>query len=456
MRLAVHLAVLGVIGCNTQVAGFDGSASAEESGQPDPTTTTTATGSSSGSDGGSADGTVGTTMSTTMPGTTVADGSDSSTTDHTVFDVGTGDTETEPDPCSGKGNGVEFSYIWISNSNESTVSKIDTHDMVEVGRYVTRPDAAGNPSRTSVNLNGDVAVANRNGGITMIRARSEDCLDPTSTSTGPNDVKPWQDGCVEWYTPLPYTSQRPVAWTQGTLNEQSCLHDDAMLWTAGAHVEVPNSIEVLLLDGETGVVVDTVAVPDVPNGAFNFGLYGGAVDGDGNFWASQLDVGELVRVKLSDLSVDHWPMPVVGYGMTVDAQGRPWTCNAQVARFDPVAEAWTVGAGEPGPGGAGCMQDANGVMWVAGYSITAIDVDSMDLIAQYPMPVINGDPETGYGRGISIDFEGYVWSPSHWSNAAYRLDPETGEFTSVTGLNFPYTYSDMTGFALTHAGTPAG
>ena len=49
-----------------------------------------------------------------------------------------------------------------------------------------------------------------------------------------------------------------------------------------------------------------------------------------------------------------------------------------------------------------------------------------------------------------------MWSPSHWSNAAYRLDPATGEFEKVEGLNFPYTYSDMTGFALANAGVPAG
>ena len=44
-------------------------------------------------------------------------------------------------------------------------------------RYLTRPDAAGNPSRTSVNLAGDVAVANRAGGITKVYAKSDECPD---------------------------------------------------------------------------------------------------------------------------------------------------------------------------------------------------------------------------------------------------------------------------------------
>lgn len=448
MRYAVHLALLGTCACTNTVAGTavgtgtvadtDTPVTSEGEGTFTPTTTVTTTGSD-GSDGSGI-----TTTGTTTSGDA-----------RPIFDVGVVD-ETGDSPCAGRGNGVEFSNIWIANSNEGTVSKIDTQQLVELARYSTRPDGMGNPSRTSVNRNGDVAIANRNGGLTMIRARSEDCLDASNTSSGALDVKPWQDGCVEWYTPMPYTSQRPVAWTSGTLDETTCTWKDTLVWTAGATANVANSIEVLLVDGETGVVLDTVPLPDVPNGSNEFGLYGGAVDGEGNFWASQLDVGHLVRVRLSDLVADAWPMPTVGYGMTVDAMGRPWTCNAQVARFDPTTELWTIGAGEPGYGGAGCMQDANGIMWVAGYAITAIDVESMELVAQYPMPVIDGNPDTGYGRGISIDFEGYVWSPSHWSNAAYRLDPDTGEFESVTGLNFPYTYSDMTGFALAHAGTPAG
>jgi streptogramin lyase len=164
----------------------------------------------------------------------------------------------------------------------------------------------------------------------------------------------------------------------------------------------------------------------------------------------------LVRVNLDDLEHDAWLTPESAYGMTVDHLGRPWTCNVKVARFDPQTEGWTVGAAEPGYGGAGCMEDAQGRMWVAGYAITAIDVDTMELLDTFAMPVMNGNPDTGYGRGISIDFEGYVWSPSHWSNAAYRLDPQTGEFDKVDGLDFPYTYSDMTGFALANAGVPQG
>ncbi|MBX7081815.1 MAG: hypothetical protein K1X88_21605, partial [Nannocystaceae bacterium] len=91
--------------------------------------------------------------------------------------------------CDGGGGGgggtADFSYIWIANSNESTVSKINTETLIEEGRYITRPDSNGNPSRTSVNLNGDMAIGNRNGGVTMIYALHDNCPDPNNTSSGP-------------------------------------------------------------------------------------------------------------------------------------------------------------------------------------------------------------------------------------------------------------------------------
>jgi hypothetical protein len=411
---------------------------------------TIAGGTDSESDGSSDSGT-----DTDSESESATDSEDSEDTDDTKWDLAQ-PPDGGGDPCEGGGGLVEFSYLWVANSNQGTVSKINTQTMQEEARYLTRPDGAGNPSRTSVNLDGDMVVANRNGGVTMIRARPSDCLDANNTSAGPNDIRPWPDGCVEWYAPGNYTSQRPVAWTQGTLNLQTCRHDDAFVWTSGTNAGDANSVEVVLLDGATGNVEQVVPIPEIPNGAYEFGLYGAAVDGAGNLWASQLDIGYLVNVSLEDFTYGYWQVPEVAYGMTVDHLGRAWTCNARLSRFDPDTEEWTVGAGEPGPGGAGCMEDGEGRMWVAGYAITAVDVETMELIEQFPMPVINNNPDTGYGRGISIDHQGYVWSPSHWSNAAYRLDPDTGEFDSVTGLVFPYTYSDMTGFALSNAGVPAG
>jgi len=396
--------------------------------------------------------------------------------------------------CNGGGDGPAYSYIWIANSGESTVSKINTVTLEEEGRYLTDPSGAGNPSRTSVNLNGDVAIANRNGGVVKFYANTAHCVDRNGngsieTSTGSDNVLAWEDEeCRAWHAPFDYASQRPVAWTAGEWNAGTCSYDNAMVWTSGTNDdygwkepwpckdpdmdpdqcqkgkpgEPPkgSGIDVILLDGDDGTVLETVNIPEVT--ADYYGIYGGAVDAAGNFWGSQLGQGDLVRVNLDDFSYSVYPMATSGYGMTVDSKGYVWTCSYEVGRFDPDSETWQTAS----PGGSGgCMEDGNGTLWLATSGLVGVDIDTLQVVKNIPLAGggggMGGEPgkwgEGGYVHGVSIDFQGYVWGVS-MENVAYRVDPDTEEYDTVTGLNFPYTYSDMTGFALANAGgwSPAG
>lgn len=105
---------------------------------------------------------------------------------------------------------INTHIIWIANTAEGTVSKIDTDTYVELARYWTGPDGGGNdPSRTSVNSLGDVYIANRGAHtVTKISVLGGDCVDVNgdglvNTSTGASDIKPWgTDECVLWNTTL--------------------------------------------------------------------------------------------------------------------------------------------------------------------------------------------------------------------------------------------------------------
>ncbi|MEM6995964.1 MAG: hypothetical protein AAF721_35985 [Myxococcota bacterium] len=423
-----------------------------------------------------------------------------------LYDVG-GIPDSPPPPtnCDGGGSGgngnggPQFSFIWVANSGEATVSKIDTVTLEEVGRYRTHP-VQGDPSRTSVSLNGDVAIANRNGGLVKFYANPAHCVDRNNdgqiqTSSGADDVLAWDDEeCRAWFTEFDYQSQRPVAWTPGEWNQSQCRYINEKVWTSGTNggwggkfpgfpgddggvdpgepVEPGGEgepgkpglppppggggggkgagVDVILVNGDSGEVEELVNVPEVqPDG---FGLYGGAVDNAGNFFGTQLGYGHIVRVQLSDLEPTVWPQVNGGYGMTVDQEGRVWTCDYQAGRFDPQTEQWDV-ANTVGGGGSGCMVDAEGILWVGGTTLTGIDTDTMEVVATHN---INGG-KWDYLKGISVDFAGFVWAVTT-SDRAYRIDPETGEYETVFGLVSPYTYSDMTGFALANVGgwTPAG
>ena len=90
------------------------------------------------------------------------------------------------------------------------------------------------------------------------------------------------------------------------------------------------------------------------------------------------------------------------------------------------------------------MPDGADLLWLANDPLVAVDIDTLAVAQTIDIP--------NYVHGVSIDFNGNVWGPAIYNNEAYRVDPQSGQVDTVTGLNFPYTYSDMTGHALSTAG----
>jgi hypothetical protein len=406
------------------------SAEGAEQGDGDGDTNTTTPGDGDG-DAGDGDGDAG-------------DGDDDTngTTNNNKWDVlGIPDSSEQ---CGGGNDDFEFSFLWAANSSQGTISKIDTATVTEVGRFIVRPDSAGSPSRTSVSLSGHVAVANRSGGVTKVYADEQFCEEsngmPGIQTSNSNQFLPWgTEECIAWHTPMAYQSQRPVAWGLGT--ESGCSYVDEELWTAGTNNN--GFIDIYKLDGEDGSTIEMIQVPTNGNGlvASFYGIYGGAVDGNGDFWGSQLGTGSrIIRVNGDDMTWQTWSTPPGPhwYGMTVDSDGYVWLCSSTAGRFDPNTEQWqTAQVG----GWTGCMADAqeDGLLWMSnGQGVVGVNRETLQVEKTWM---------AAGSYGISIDFEGYVWAVEYGDTVS-KIDPDTGQFWTYNGLVGAYTYSDMTGYAL--------
>jgi hypothetical protein len=399
-------------------------------------------------------------------------------------------------PNADQTTGVDFSYIWIANTMEGTVSKIDTRTLTELGRYLTSPNGLGLPSRTTVAADGDVAVANRGGasnalggdggGITKIYATQDKCVDKNGngaidTSTGASDVRPWgEDECIAWHTPLPsYFSNRPVAWALPPAPDAP-----ADVWTAAASTctAAACTIDVIKLNGLTGeeamprlTISGLSGVDFISTGitggllagfpfldlTVNYGPYGGAADAGGNFWVFVGNTTQLIRVDAVTNEYRVWPIEPAGngYGITIDEQGRIFICGSLgLSRFTPSDETWMTSNAGPILGMNGCMTDGAGKIWVGGGSdfgdlgLHGFDADTLASVGSFPV---------GPVKGVSIDVDGYIWGVGSGgafganagsANTAWRVDPATGETMQYDGLNGAYSYSDMTGFGLKTAG----
>jgi hypothetical protein len=361
--------------------------------------------------------------------------------------------------CNGNGmdNDYEFSVIWIANSGEGTVSKIDTESATEIARYRTGATDLADPSRTSVSLRGDVAIANRSGSITKIANNPKNCADKDAsgaidTSQGPGDVRPWgEDECVMWHHQLEFPQgldsnqggPRAVAWDAG--DEAQC-YTGARLWIGWR--DQPNTgVKLRRLNGDTGAIEATLDVPDWTCN-WGHGTYGGAIDKDGAFWGLGT-LQTLVRVDPGTLAIDRYEGPGgVVYGIAIDKHGFPWLggWDGTLWRFDRNTATFE-NRGVPGPTRLrGLAIDKKGHAWIAGNEPCAL--------VQYDTnnnQVVNGNialPGCSEPVGVSIDRDGFVWVVDRAANQAYKVDPAAYGTVIVGGLVAPYTYSDMTGAGL--------
>lgn len=324
------------------------------------------------------------------------------------------------------------SLIWVPNSSDGTISKIDTRQLKELARYRTGPGDP-DPSRTTVSLDGDVVVANRHSvpSATKIAADPSRCIaSGGGSSTGGSDVRDWgDDRCVVWHTPLPDGSIPRAAAFDAEPGPNGEL--SAHVW-----IGLYEHMKVVQLDATTGrklAEVDTKPVKP----------YGMAVDDAHNLWVvtNGNEAGKLhiptrrwTRIKDSPCS----------YGVAVDPKGRVWTSQGGcVARYSPTNDTWD--EARVGESNKGIAIDGSGAVWIAsGDRVTHADPERMTELKSVPLGA------SGV-IGMAVDFDGMIWAISKDGNRAIRIHPTTDETNDVRVGRGPYAYSDMTGFQLRNA-----
>ncbi|MBW2528049.1 MAG: hypothetical protein JRI23_27960 [Deltaproteobacteria bacterium] len=378
--------------------------------------------------------------------------------------------------------------IWIANTGQNTVSKVDTTTFVELGRYRI---GTNDPSRTSVNSLGDVFVGNRSGNsLTKISAAGADCPDTNNdgqslTSTGPGDVLAWgQDDCVMWDVPVPGAPHVRAVAAQDVL-VSAPLPDDPQATTVERYVWVGGTSHrtAYKFDGETGALLIQTAAPTV--------AYGMALDGQGMLWLSGRQDNALGRIDTNlcydEASCDSYPVctrTCIGtsctcdagcptacdqaakerinlqgsiYGITVDFKQRVWLGGDDaIRRYNPLApEGQRLETVDVGLFVHGIAADADGSVWGAagGSGVIRLDADNPTNFVTASVP---------NAKGMAIDRDGKVWAVA-LGNEAHVIQPGPNglnDYTpipnAVTGLVDCYTYSDMTGQQLALATNEPG
>lgn len=376
-----------------------------------------------------------------------------------------------------------FPYIWIANSGEGTISKLATRDHYrkspqtgeqelvktgqELGRYRTGP-GNGNPSRTTVDQDGNVWVGNRdNNTITKVGLfEFGNCIDRNGngkidTSAGKDDLKDWGGSFGDG---------------QGFVNAlDECVLQHVNLQAEG--VDTPTDIRLIAIDKDNNVFAGGTnrqsifkvngSTGQIIKGAMTNGsFYGGLIDKNNNLWAASRITGygmvHKVSNDLNNSEIISANLDV--YGIALDKYGKIWVTNAYApnfATFNPADIAGTLTVfSQQGRNSGGCyaqgvaVDDNDNIFIAGGHSQCASDsvvghykqvangsTTSVQFVANYQ---VSSGP-----TGVAVDGKGNVWSTDYSNNAVSRItlvaDPVNAKIDTFPVGATPYNYSDMTG-----------
>ncbi|PIE72001.1 MAG: hypothetical protein CSA22_00165, partial [Deltaproteobacteria bacterium] len=318
-------------------------------------------------------------------------------------------------------------FIWVANSGEGTVSKINTLTGEELGRYRTGPSTGTNPSRTTVDARGDLWVGNRDtASATKINLYPYDKNGDgvIRTSTGPDDILPWgEDEAIALYVTQTDSGPRAVA-TDAENN----------VWIGG------NGQHMGYYDGNTGEKLKTIPIGRP--------CYGALIDGNGTLWISNKTSG---LTRIDDPSGNHtihsfstngkWV-----YGLGIDPAGYIYTSgytDNRLRKLDPQTNDWIYDVSiSGGDQGRGVAVGADGDVWVAHTGTNRLTRHDGDTGALKATVMTQAGP-----TGVAVDSEGKIWTTCLYADSVQRIDPVTNAVAfTQDGHDYPYNYSDMTGY----------
>lgn len=333
-------------------------------------------------------------------------------------------------------------FIWVPNSSEGTISKINTTTGMELGRYRVGPGNA-DPSRTTVDLQGNCWVGNRGIGTVVKVGLSENgqCVDRNGngkidTSTNATPLAWGEDECVLFEVVMAdnggtFQPGKAVGYN-GTGPRGVAIDSNNNVWASTF-----NAHRLYYIDGKTGRILDKV-----DTSAQSHNSYGLVVDKSGKVWSSGHSGNHVLRYNPQDRSIKTIPTRHMVYGMGIDKNNHLFAAGLnynRVTRINTVTETVEIDGVSVAKSPRSIAVTDDGSVWVTNYQYGSVTRLTNDL--QSPVVIQN----RGELAGVSVDSNGKVWAIDYYDRLI-RINPATNAVEQEISIpGFHYSYSDMTG-----------
>lgn len=340
--------------------------------------------------------------------------------------------------------------LWVANTDEGSVSKIDTTSARELARYRTR---GGYPIQVAVDHRGDAWVLDGTFGgrahLTKIASGVDRCRDRDAdgvlTSRGPEELLPLgADECVLVDLPLSAADDPRTLAVDGAPAPDSQRAGNVWLGCVGTH-------QLLHLDGETAAELGRYELSELRPSASAFDAFGSLwlIEREGRLQRFDPARGEAASPVLV-------PDPCYALdALSIDAEARlllsGFGCE-RVYRYDSVRKSW-LNTKVPG------LLSPRGVLagvvgqWVAYNSGQLARIDDRSFVPDMALSLSLEDVEPFETFALSLDADGRLWAVSTQGGPqgvglATRFDPEAGEVTAQVPVGVgPRAGGDLSGSA---------
>ncbi|HEX8998978.1 MAG TPA: LamG-like jellyroll fold domain-containing protein [Blastocatellia bacterium] len=359
-------------------------------------------------------------------------------------------------------------FIWVPNSNEGTISKVDTSTGKELGRYRTAPsNTTPNPSRTTVDLQGNCWVGNRQT-ATAVKVgllESGQCVDRNTNGTietsrdlnndgniQGTELLAWgQDECVLTEVVLIAGQERnyvPGSFAGSYANDYWNPGPRGIAIDASGNVWVGTygTKKYYYINGATGQIMRTIDVSSA-----NHTPYGAVIDRNGILWSSGYDDNaanaDLLRLNPADNSFLATNLGHQVYGIGLDRNNHLFVSAYHQQKLSRVnvltgQKEWTRDGTGDDYQARGIAVTSDGDVWVANTGSGKVTRWSNDGVKKTAIAVGNSP------TGVAVDAAGKVWVVNNGDDYIKRIDPATNTVDlekHILGTTH-YGYSDMTGF----------
>ena len=333
-------------------------------------------------------------------------------------------------------------FIWVPNSGEGTISKINTTTGVEIGRYRVGPGNA-DPSRTTVDLQGNCWVGNRGIGTVVKVGLSENgqCVDRNGngkidTSNSSAALAWGEDECVLFEVVMADNGGTFVPGKASGYNGSGprgvAIDSSNNVWASTF-----NAHRLYYIDGKTGRILDKV-----DTSAQRHTSYGLVVDKQGKVWSSGHYGNHVMRYNPQDRSIKTIPTRHMVYGMGIDKNNHLFAAGLsynRVTRINTVSETIELDGISVAKNPRSIAITDDGSVWVTNYQYGSVTRLTNDL--QSPAVI----QSKGELAGVAVDSNGKVWAVDYYDRLI-RINPATNSVEKEIVIpGFHYSYSDMTG-----------